>query len=106
MPILWFLRNHVFLNSLVPLCNPICKLPLFYSLAVADILLIIEMVVERSLVYHFNEPLWYVRTYPYFWHPIKGIFLSATMFTIVAVSAERYRAVCHPLSQRHVSKNM
>ena len=58
---------------------------------------------ERSLVYHFEEPVWYKTIYPYFWHPIKGIFLSATIFTVVAVSAERYRAVCHPLSRRHVS---
>ena len=61
------------------------------------------MLVERSLVYHFDEPDWYKKMYPYFWHPIKGIFLSATIFTVVAVSAERYRAVCHPLSRRHVS---
>ena len=73
------------------------------SLAIADTLLIIDMLVERSLVYHFNEPDWYKTMYPYFWHPIKGIFLSATIFTVVAVSAERYRAVCHPLSRRHVS---
>ena len=61
------------------------------------------MLIERSLVYHFSEPIWYKTMYPYFWHPIKGIFLSATIFTVVAVSAERYRAVCHPLSRRHVS---
>ena len=73
------------------------------SLAIADSLLIVDMIVERSLVYHFNEPFWYVKMYPYFWHPIKGIILSATIFMVVAVSAERFRAVCHPLSQRHVS---
>ena len=76
---------------------------ILYSLAIADTLLILDMMAERSLVYHFEEPVWYKTIYPYFWHPIKGIFLSATIFTVVAVSAERYRAVCHPLSRRHVS---
>ena len=43
------------------------------------------------------------RQYPYFWHPIKGIFLSSTIFMVVAVSAERFRAICHSMSKRHVS---
>ena len=68
-----------------------------------DVALITDMVVQKCIAYHFADPLWFRVSYPYFWHPIKGIFLSATIFTVVAVSAERYRAVCHPLSRRHVS---
>ena len=52
-----------------------------------------------------KPPEWYNKTYPYVWHPIKGISLSATIFMVVAVSAERFRAVCHPFSRHHVSIN-
>ena len=49
------------------------------------------------------EPDWYKISYPYFWHPWKGIIVTVTIYLLVAISAERYRAVCHPLSRRHVS---
>ena len=82
--------------------------PLFYfSLAVADSLLIIEMVVEKTVVYHYylvydTQPQWYIQTYPYFWHPFKGIFMCATIFMVVAVSADRFHAICYPLTKNHV----
>ena len=68
-----------------------------------DIFLITELLLERVCMYHLNEPPWFERMYPFFWHPLKGILLSATMFTVVAVSAERYRAVCNPLTRHNVS---
>ena len=79
-----------------------------FSLAVADSMLIVELVVEKAVIYHHRtihqaEPMWYIQTYPYFWHPMKGMFMAATIFMIVAVSAERYRATCHPFSKQHVS---
>ena len=76
---------------------------MFISLAIVDIFLITELLLERVCVYHLNEPPWFERMYPFFWHPLKGILLSATMFTVVAVSAERYRAVCYPLTRHNVS---
>ena len=50
-----------------------------------------------------QEPGWFILTYPYFWHPFKGIILTITIYMMVAISAERFRAVCYPLSKRHVS---
>ena len=52
------------------------------------------------------EPDWYKISYPYFWHPWKGIIVTVTIYLLVAISAERYRAVCHPLSRRHVSTSL
>ena len=75
---------------------------LYFSLSVIDIALIADMVVQKCIAYHFDEPLWFRVSYPYFWHPIKGIFLSATIFMVIAVSAERFRAICYPFSERHV----
>ena len=74
------------------------------SLTIADIMLILDSVLQKSIVQHFQQPPeWYNKTYPYIWHPLKGISLSATIFMVVSVSAERFRAVCHPMSRRHVS---
>ena len=70
-----------------------------------DVALIVDMVVQKCIAYHFDEPLWFRLSYPYLWHPIKGIFLSATIFMVIAVSAERFRAICYPFSDRHVSYN-
>jgi hypothetical protein len=39
-------------------------------------------------------------SYPYFLHPISSNVQSVTVFMVVAISAERYRAICHPLSLR------
>ena len=76
---------------------------LLMSLAVADSLLIMDMILEKSIIGNFlsTEPMWYKISYPYFWHPVcRGIIQSCTIFMVVAVSAERYRAVCHPMSKR------
>ena len=79
-----------------------------FSLSVADLALVVVMVVDKCIAYHYMtyntvEPLWFRLSYPYFWHPIKGIFLCATIYMVVAVSAERFRAICYPFSERHVS---
>ena len=76
---------------------------LTFSLSVIDAFVVTDMVVQKSIVYHFTEPLWFRVSYPFFWHPIKGILLSATIFMVIAVSAERFRAICYPFSDRHVS---
>ena len=66
---------------------------LLISLAVVDILLIVDMVVQKSIIGNFvkEEPLWYKLSYPFVWHPVKGMIQSAAIFMVVAVSAERYR---------------
>lgn len=83
----------------------------FLRLAVSDSLLIVDSIVQKSIVPYFmgnpgsflREPGWFIVTYPYFWHPFKGIILTITIYMMVAISAERFRAVCYPLSKRHVS---
>ena len=80
-----------------------------FSLSLADLGLVVVMVVDKCVAYHYLkynmvEPLWFRLSYPYFWHPIKGIFLCATILMVVAVSAERFRAICYPFIYRHVSK--
>ena len=92
------------LPLLLPLTRCVVKT---FSLTIADSILILDMVWQKSIVHSFMEPFmdisWYNKTYPYIWHPIKGMTLSATIFMVVAVSAERFRAVCYPLSRHHVS---
>lgn len=44
-----------------------------------------------------EDPSWYRLSYPYLVHPGKGFVLTAAIFMIVAISAERYKAVCFPL---------
>jgi hypothetical protein len=67
-----------------------------------DSLLILDMIVQKAIIGNFvtEEPLWFKLTYPFLWHPVKGMIQSGAIFMVVAVSAERYRAVCHPLSKR------
>ena len=78
------------------------KLLLFYSLAACDTALIVDMMAQKFVTYYLEYPAWYNVTYSYFWHPVKGICVSATILMIVAVSIERYRSICHPFRQRHV----
>ena len=63
------------------------------------------MLIQKAIVGNFlkEEPLWFKMSYPYFWHPIKGMVKNGTIFMVVAVSAERYRAICHPLRKRQVN---
>ena len=79
-----------------------------FSLAIIDSLLIVESIVTRSIIPHFTrkspeEPTWFKMTFPYIWHPFKGMIVCSTIYMIFAVSAERFRAVCYPLSKHQVS---
>ena len=81
-----------------------------FSLAICDCLLIIDAIVQRSIIPYFtgispNEPDWFIMMYPYFWYPFRGIIVTVTIYMMLAISAERFRAVCYPLSKRHVSKS-
>ena len=80
---------------------------LHFRLAVSDCLLIVDSFVQKSIIPHFTnkspaDPLWFKVSFPYIWHPFKGVIVTITIYMIVAVSAERFRAVCYPLSKRHV----
>ena len=80
---------------------------IFFRLTFSDILLIIDSFIQKSLLPYFTskaplEPDWFKITNPYFWHPFKGIIVTVTIYLMVAISAERFRAVCYPLSKRQV----
>merc|ERR1711935_55026 len=47
-----------------------------------------------------SEPYWYRVSYPFFLWPLKWMFMSCTIFMVVAISAERHRAICSPLTHR------
>ena len=78
-----------------------------FRLAICDCLLIVDSFIQNSILPYFTsisplEPTWFKVTYPYLWYPFKGIVVTVTMYMMVAISAERFRAVCYPLSKRHV----
>ena len=86
-----------------------CNFFLFSRLAVFDSLFIVDCLIEKSIIPYFTEispkePIWYKITFPYFWHPMKGIIRTITIYMMVVISAERYRTVCFPLCKRHVRK--
>ncbi|XP_040579060.1 G-protein coupled receptor daf-37 isoform X1 [Lepeophtheirus salmonis] len=79
---------------------------LLMTLAIVDFLLIFYYFLDYGVIGTFirsqkkPEPLWYRLAYPYFLHPFRQTVVSASIFMIVAISAERYRAICYPLTHR------
>lgn len=79
---------------------------LLMTLAIVDSLLLIYYVLDNGVVGTFRrthglpEPDWYRVSFPYILHPLKGFFLSCSIFMVVAISAERHRAICSPLTHR------
>ncbi len=62
------------------------------SLALVDSLVIVFFVVDLSICGQFlsSEPYLYKVTYPYLLHPVRNMVLTASIFMVVAISAERY----------------
>lgn len=82
--------------------------PLLFRNSILDCFLIVDSFVQKAIVPYFSkdigeEPAWFVITFPFVWYPFKGMIVTATIYMMVAISAERFRAVCYPLSNRHVS---
>ena len=73
------------------------------TMSSTDSLLIIYYIIEKAIVDTFSEtPLWwYEVSFPYFLYPIRSMVETVTVFMVVAISAERFRAICYPLSHRH-----
>lgn len=74
--------------------------------AIVDTMLLIYYVLDYGIIGVFmrskgmDEPLWYRVSFPYILHPLKWICMSASIFMVVAISAERHRAICSPLTHR------
>ena len=70
-------------------------------LLLIDTMVVIFFVIE-SMTNHVigYEPQWYKILYPYVLHPGKAISLSASVFMVVLVAADRQRAICHPMLYR------
>ena len=70
-------------------------------LLILDTIMVIFFLLDFMTSNVFGEnPDWYRLLYPYFIHPGKAIFVSATVFMVVAVSADRQRAICHSMLYR------
>lgn len=72
---------------------------LLRALAVVDGALLVYLVAETAAIRTFSSepPYWYRLAYPYLLHPLKGFVQTAAIYMVVAISAERYKAVCYPL---------
>ena len=70
-------------------------------LLILDTMLVIFFLVDvmTTIVFQ-SSPVWYKILYPYLIHPGIKISLSATVLMVVAVSADRQRAICHPMLYR------
>lgn len=68
-----------------------------------DFLLILDVMGEMSIIGVFmgKEPMWFKVLYPWIIHPIRGFIQTTSMYMVVAVSTERFQAVCYPLAPRH-----
>ena len=79
---------------------------LFFS-ASCDTLLLFYYILDMGILGTFIrsncescEPYWYRMLYPYMLHPLKNIALTSSIFMVVAISAERHRAIVDPLNHR------
>jgi hypothetical protein len=77
---------------------------LLMALSIVDSLLIFVEVAETSIMGTLNDnadamdpPTWYRLAYPYLLYPMKGMIRTATIYMVVAISAERFKAICYPL---------
>eukprot|EP00094_Tigriopus_californicus_P012981 TCALIF_12552-PA protein Name:"Similar to FR FMRFamide receptor (Drosophila melanogaster)" AED:0.26 eAED:0.26 QI:0/0.33/0.14/0.57/1/1/7/0/759 len=74
---------------------------LLMTLSLMDSLLILFYLVDVAmLVFVCHPPLWYRRLFSHFLFPGKFIVLSCSIYMVVAISAERYKAICYPLRHR------
>ena len=105
----WFLCNIIHICVLYLYINT-CSLIVFlffYLLATCDTMLLFYYILDMGIVGTFIrsksescEPYWYRILYPYLLHPFKNIALTSSIFMVVAISAERHRAIVDPLNHR------
>ena len=47
-----------------------------------------------------SQPDWFIYTFPYLLWPLGNISITSTVLMVVAVSTERYLAICRPLQYK------
>ena len=80
---------------------------LLVALALLDIGVVVTSIWDYSLVKMFRtNPVLYTYMFPYFWYPLKNIIMTWTIFLTMALSTERYLAVCRPIFYRTLGTRM
>ena len=59
------------------------------TLAVIDCVLILFYVIQHAIIPTVYPPQWWKYMFPYVFHPLKAVTFSASIFMVVAISAER-----------------
>ena len=61
------------------------------TLAIIDCVLIVFYVMNSAVIGSMLQvPVWWSRLFPHVFHPLKAVTFSASIFMVVAISAERY----------------
>ncbi len=75
---------------------------LLVILAVADSFFLVFYLFDASYIDTFQDgpPLWYLQIFPLFLHPVKAMSMTACVYMVVAIAANRYSAICSPMLYR------
>lgn len=74
---------------------------LLIALSICDSLLIVFFIlVSTSTTVMAAEPNWFIYIFPYLLWPLGNISITSTVLMVVAVSTERYLAICRPLQYK------
>ncbi len=60
---------------------------------------------NTNMLYPFQDldagpPDWYLRVFPWFLHPVKAMTMTACVYMVVAIAANRHHAICTPMLYR------
>ncbi|TRY73942.1 hypothetical protein TCAL_11824 [Tigriopus californicus] len=73
---------------------------LLVYMSVTDIVLIVFFTLMSSFTVLASEPVWFKLLFPYFLWPLGNIAITASVLMVVAVSTERFLAICRPLQYK------
>ena len=61
---------------------------------------ILKGIMRSNDIFASNEPYWYILMFPYGFYPLRHSLFFATIYMVVALSAERYQAFCYPFQHK------